>query len=315
MSDEDCGYSVLEASPAKLIKSVQHYSSPNRHQSFGDSSFTDTTASLQTKLKNTTPIPIWRECLAECLGMFVLISFGLGSVAQNVLSKSENGSYLAVNIGWGMAVLLGILVSGQVSGAHLNPAVTVTLALHRRLPWKKVGFYVFAQMFGAFLGALAVYLVYFEALNNYDGGHRRVSGVNGTATIWVTAPQHFLNSGGGFVDQIFGTGLLLLCLFALSDPNNEIVSKKCHPFIVAVVVISIGICFGFNCGYAINPARDLGPRLFLCFSGWGSEVFKMDDYFFWIPIVGPLVGGALGSSMYQVFIGWHWPEQASKDTR
>ena len=204
-----------------------------------------------------------------------------------------------------VGVLFGVIVAGQVSGAHLNPAVTFSLALHRRLPWRKVGWYVLAQMLGAWMGALAVYIVYLEALDNFDGGSRSIVGANGTASIWVTSPRPFVSTLGGFVDEMFGTALLMLCLFAVIDPKNAVVKKSSHPFVIALIVFAIGVCFGFNTGYAINPARDFAPRLFLSMFGWGTEVFITAHTWCWVPVVAPLVGGAIGSTTYQAFIGWH----------
>ncbi len=158
-----------------------------------------------------------REALAEFLGTFVLIAFGAGVVAQNVLSRGANGSYLAINIGWGIAVTLGCYVAGGVSGAHLNPAVTLAVAVHRGFPWRKVPAYVAGQLAGAFTGAAVAFFTYREAFDAFDGGVRQVGGPQGTAGIFATYPQPFLSLAGGFVDQVVGTALLLAVVFALGD--------------------------------------------------------------------------------------------------
>jgi aquaglyceroporin related protein len=132
-----------------------------------------------------------REAAAELLGTFILIVFGVGVVAQTVLSKGENGSYLAINLGWGLAVMLGVYASGGVSGAHLNPAVTLALALTRGFPWVKVGPYVLAQMAGAFAGAAAVYFTYHEAFSAYDGGVRQVLGPQARPESSPPIPSRF----------------------------------------------------------------------------------------------------------------------------
>src|SRR5438477_1845890 len=135
-----------------------------------------------------------REMLAEFLGTFVLITFGVGVVAQTVLSKGAAGTTLSINIAWGLAVAMGCYVSAGVSGAHLNPAVTVALAIHRRFPWRKVAPYVAAQLVGAFVASAVVFVTYHEALAAFDGGVRQVIGAHGTAGIWATYPQPFLST-------------------------------------------------------------------------------------------------------------------------
>lgn len=239
-----------------------------------------------------------RELLAEFLGTFVLYSFGAGVVAQNVLSRSENGSYLAINLAWGMAVTMGIYVAAGVTGAHLNPAVTLALAVRRQLPWGKVLPYSLAQTGGAFVAAAAVLLVYREAFTAFDGGNRGME----TAGIFATYPQPFLSTGGALLDQIFGTMLLLLVISAIGDSRNNSTGNLA-PVAVGMLVIAIGMAFGFNAGYAINPARDLGPRLLTAVGGWGSQVFTANQYYFWVPIIGPLIGGPLGAILYEKFVG------------
>ena len=245
-----------------------------------------------------------REMLAELLGTFVLIVFGTAVVAQVVLSGHANGAYLSINLGWGLAVAMGIYVAGGVSGAHLNPAVTLTLAVRRGFPWGKVLPFMLAQLAGAFAGALVTFVTYREALDHFDGGVRQVAGPQGTAGIFATYPQAFLsNVPGGLVDQIVGTALLLLLVFAIGDAKNLAPDPKLAPVLVGLAVVLIGMTFGYNAGYAINPARDLGPRLLTAVAGWGSEVFRADHGWFWVPIVGPLIGGLVGGSAYDLLVG------------
>lgn len=244
-----------------------------------------------------------RELLAEFLGTFVLIAFGVAVVAQVILSGKENGQYLSINLGWGFAVTMGAYVAGGVSGAHLNPAVTLALAVHREFPWRKVLPYSLAQLTGAFVASAVVYATYYEALNHFDGGTRQVTGDKATAGIWATYPQEFLSPfPGGLVDQIVGTALLLLVIFAISDKRNSPPATGMGPLIVGILVLLIGMTFGYNSGYAINPARDLGPRLFTLVAGWGGEVFTAGHGWWWVPIVGPLIGGVVGGWIYDVCI-------------
>jgi MIP family channel proteins len=243
-----------------------------------------------------------RELAAEFLGTFVLIAFGVGVVAQTVLSANANGSYLAINLGWGVAVMLGVLIAGGVSGAHLNPAVTVALAVHRGVPWGKVAPYALAQTAGAFAAAALVFLTYREAFFAFDGGLRQIAGAQGTAGIFATYPQPFVSTLGGLVDQIVGTALLVIGVFAIGDQRNVAAPGWLGPILVGLLVVGIGVAFGFNAGYAINPARDLGPRLFTAVAGWGGGVFTASGGWCWVPVVGPTIGAVVGGAMYDVCI-------------
>jgi len=246
-----------------------------------------------------------REAAAEFFGTFILIAFGVGVVAQTVLSKNANGSVLSINIGWGIAVMLGIYASGGVSGAHLNPAVTVALAVHRQFPWSKVLPYTLAQIAGAFVASAVVYATYREALFAFDGGTRMVEGTTATAGIFATYPQAYLSIAGGFVDQVVGTMLLMAGVLAVTDQRNVAPPAWLTGPLVGLIVVGIGVAFGFNAGYAINPARDFGPRLFTFVAGWGSGVFGAGNGWWWVPIAAPIVGAILGAWLYDTFVNKH----------
>jgi MIP family channel proteins len=248
-----------------------------------------------------------REAAAEFLGTFVLIVFGVGVVAQTVLSREANGSYLAINLGWGLAVMLGVYVAGGVSGAHLNPAVTLALAVKRGFPWAKVPPFVFAQVAGAFAAAALVYLTYHEAFTAFDGGTRQILGTHGTAGIFATYPQPFLSTSGGFIDQVVGTALLMAVILAITDQRNNATPAWLTPVVVGGIVVAIGVSFGFNAGYAINPARDLGPRLFTAIAGWGGGVFTAASAWWWVPVVAPCVGALVGAMTYDLLVTRHHP--------
>lgn len=251
-----------------------------------------------------------REAAAEAFGTFVLIAFGVGVVAQTVLSKGASGSYLAINLGWGLAVMLGVFAAAGVSGAHLNPAVTLALAVGRGFPWAKVPSYVAAQMAGAFLASVLVFVTYREAFTAFDGGVRQVAGAVGTAGIFATYPAAHLSSMGGLLDQIVGTALLMAGVLAVTDPHKPATPPWVVPVLVGGLVAAIGMSFGFNAGYAINPARDLGPRLFTAIAGWGSGVFSANGGWWWVPIVGPLIGAPLGLFVYDLFAAGQPPRDA-----
>ena len=248
-----------------------------------------------------------REAAAEFLGTFILIVFGVGVVAQTVLSRGANGSFLAINLGWGLAVMIGVYAAGGVSGAHLNPAVTLALAVTRGFAWAKVAPYVAAQVAGAFVASAVVYATYYEAFAAFDNGARQVAGPEGTAGIFATYPQPFLSIMGGFVDQVVGTALLMAGVLAVTDQRNNAAPGWLTPILVGGIVVAIGVAFGFNAGYAINPARDFGPRLFTAMAGWGGEVFTAAGGWWWVPIVAPCVGAILGAVAYDLLVSRHHP--------
>jgi MIP family channel proteins len=256
------------------------------------------------------PKGLLRELLAEFFGTFILIVFGVGVVAQVVLSRNTAGTYLSINIAWGLAVTMGCYVSAGVSGAHLNPAVTLALAAHRSFPWSKLLPYALAQVAGAFVASTVVYVTYREALAAFDGGVRQVLGAQGTAGIWATYPQPFLTTfPGGVIDQVVGTALLVAVIFGISDSRNSPAPAGVAPVVVGLLVVAIGAAFGFNSGYAINPARDFGPRLFTFVGGWGSEVFKAGGHWWWVPIVAPCIGGVIGGWAYDALVGHRFPSR------
>ncbi|KAM7384424.1 hypothetical protein PAMA_011667 [Pampus argenteus] len=253
-----------------------------------------------------------RECMAECLGVYVLILFGCGSVAQVTTTQNQKGQYLSINLGFALGVTFGVFVSRGVSGAHLNPAVSLSLCFLGRHPWMKLPFYVFFQVLGAFLAAATVSLQYYDAIQAYSGGKLTVTGPTATAGIFSTYPADYLSVWGGVTDQVIGTAALLLCVLALGDRGNGSIPDGFQPVLVGAVVLVIGISMGSNSGYALNPARDLGPRLFTYIAGWGVDVFKAGGGWWWVPIVAPCVGALLGTLIYELMIEVHHPLNPSE---
>ncbi|XP_072304078.1 aquaporin-10b [Eucyclogobius newberryi] len=246
-----------------------------------------------------------RECLAECLGVYILILFGCGSVAQVTTTQNQKGDYLSINLGFALGVTFGVYVSRGVSGAHLNPAVSLSLCVLGRHSWVKFQFYVFFQCLGAFLGAATVGLQYHEAIRWFSGGELTVSGSTATARIFCTFPAEYLSLWAGFVDQVIGTAALLLCILALGDSGQGSTPAGLQPVLVGAVVMVIGVSMGSNSGYALNPARDFGPRLFMYFAGWGEDVFTAGGGWWWVPVVAPCVGALLGTLLYELMIEVH----------
>ncbi|HEY2933045.1 MAG TPA: MIP/aquaporin family protein [Acidobacteriota bacterium] len=238
------------------------------------------------------------QVIAEFLGTMVLVMLGDGVVAMVVLFGSGvpgevvKGGYTNITIGWGLAVMMGIYVAGKVSGAHLNPAVTVALAVFRRFPWNKVGAYIAAQMAGAFVAASIVYLNYRPAFQRVDPMLSRTAGV---FTTFPAFPDAVL---AGFVDQFIGTALLMGLLLAIIDERNQVPGSNLVPLMVGLVVVAIGISWGGMHGYAINPARDFGPRLFTVVAGFKNNGLTDGRLIFWVPIVGPVLGALFGALIY-----------------
>ena len=244
------------------------------------------------------------ELSAEFAGTLILILMGVGVVAQVV--AGELGDHDSIAWAWGLGVTLGVYVSARISGAHLNPAVTVTLALFRGFSWKKVAPYALAQTAGAFVAALLVRWNYSEVIAKLDPGHTIASqGIFSTLPGNGTLP---VGTGGALRDQIIGTAILLFLILAVTDVRNSAPIANLAPLIVGFIVVAIGFAWGTNAGYAINPARDFGPRLASFITGYGGAWRdQYDNLYFWVPIVGPLIGGPIGAVLYDALIGRHLP--------
>jgi len=215
-----------------------------------------------------------REMAAEFLGMVVFIMFGSGGAASFILSRGANGSWYSVCAGYGFGITFGYYITAGISGAHLNPAVTIALAVWRKFPWKKVPGYILAQLAGAFVGAFLVWTNYYDALNAFDGGIRQVTGPQATAGIFSNYPASYLSIWNGFFDQFFGSMLLLIGVFALTDVRNVAPKNWAAGIFIGLFVFMLGVSWGLNSGFAVNPARDLGPRLFSWAAGYGLEVWR-----------------------------------------
>ena len=237
------------------------------------------------------------ELIAEFLGTMVLILFGNGVVAMVVLfghglpGEIVNGGFTNITLAWGLAVTMGIYVAGKISGAHLNPAVTITLAAFRGFPWMKVIPYTVAQIAGAFVAAAIVFWNYHPAFLAADPG------LDHTAGVFTTFPAFPAVLSAGLLDQTIGTALLLMLIFAITDERNQ-PPANLTPVLIGLVVVVIGMSFGGMHGYAINPARDLGPRLFTAVAGFKNNGLTDGNLVFWVPIVGPIIGGLLGGLLY-----------------
>ena len=242
-----------------------------------------------------------RECLAESLATFVMICFGLGVNNQVSLSNETNGTWLSINMAWGIGILMAVYCSEGVSGAHLNPAVSFTHAVYGRLRWWKLPGYCVSQLVGAFIGAAAIYLLHYEKIQKVDPT------LATTQTNFVTHPNADINNFTAFYTEALASGLLLLCIYAITDQNNRSPGTVGTPLAFALMIMALGMSFGMNTGYAMNPARDFGPRLLTYVVGYGSKVWTANSYYFWIPIVCPLVGGVIGAGLYRLLVQMQHP--------
>ncbi|KAL2364184.1 Aquaporin-9 [Blastomyces dermatitidis] len=253
--------------------------------------------------------PLWcriryklREPFSEFVGVFMIVLFGDGSVAQVILSNRKNGDYLSISWGWGLGVMLGVYCSG-ISGAHLNPAVTLANCIFRKFPWRKFPIYVLAQTLGGFVASGVVYANYMSAIDVFEGGVgiRTVGLETSTAGIFCTYPVDFLNKTGQVFSEVIASAILMFCIFALLDNDNN-GARNLTPLGLFFVIFGIGACFGWETGYAINLARDFGPRLMSYIVGYGHEVWSAGNYYFWVPMVAPFIGCTLGGFLYDVLL-------------
>jgi glycerol uptake facilitator protein len=230
----------------------------------------------------------------------ILILFGTGVVAQVVAGGL--GAHDSIAWGWGLGVAFGVFVAGRISGGHLNPGVTIALAAFRDFPWRKVAPYIVAQTVGAFIAALLVRWDYSEVLAKADPRHTyKTLIVFSTLPGNGTLPVHEL---GALRDQILGTAILLFVILALTDASNQPPLANLTALVVGFLVVAIGMAFGTDAGYAINPARDFGPRLAAFITGYGGAWRdQYGNFYFWVPIAGPIIGGLIGAALYRILIG------------
>jgi glycerol uptake facilitator protein len=254
--------------------------------------------------------PLRSVLIGEFFGTLLLVLLGDGVVATVVLLNKQ-ADWIVITTGWALAVTLGVYVSGRLSGGHLNPAVTLALASRGDTPASLVPAYWGAQFAGAFVGALIVYADYSTAFATFEQTNHFVRGTleqgklagpaAGGAGVFATYPA-FDGLIGNLLSEFLGTAVLLFAVRAVTDKRNSAPGANLAPVLVGAVVWAIGLSLGGLTGYAINPARDLGPRLASAVVGWGGAVFVSHGSYWWVPIVGPLAGGVSGALLYDLAI-------------
>lgn len=241
-------------------------------------------------------IPVWLQCFFEFLGTYIMILLGDGVVACTTLkgSKGYGGGWIVITLAWGLAVMCGVFIAGPYTGAHLNPAVTIGLAMADKFEWAMVVPYIISQVVGAFLGALTVYYFYKDHFNATDDQDTKLG-------VFATIPA-IRNLKRNFLSEVVGTFVLILVILFLAERGNtaEVGLGSLGAIPVALLVVVIGMALGGTTGYAINPARDFGPRLahhLLPIKGKGSSQWK----YAWVPIVGPILGAG-----FAVLVFWFY---------
>ena len=250
------------------------------------------------------------ECLAEFIGTGLLIFFGVGCVAALVLTGASFGQW-EISIIWGMGVAIAIYCTAGVYGAHINPAVTIALAAFHGFDKSKVLPYIFAQLSGAFCSAALVYGLYSNLFTDYEianGFLRSSEAALSTAGIFSTYPHPSLTFIGAFAVEFVITAVLMFAILALGDESNGEPRGAMNPVLIGVLIAVIGGSLGPLTGFAMNPARDFGPKLFAYFAGWDYALTGAKDIpYFIVPILGPIVGACFGGWLYPKVIGQFLP--------
>ncbi len=255
------------------------------------------------------------ELISEAIAMSIIISFGDSVAGMYTLYSPSpyQTAYWGVCIAWGLAVTMAIYATGSISGTHANPAVTLALALYRQFSWKKVIPYWLAQVVGAFLGAAVVYVLYGPVIDHFNAASGLTRAGGGAAGVFFTHPGLAVTPLHALSDQIILTAFLIFGIFAITEQYNEMAPKaNSGAFMIGLLVALIGASMGYLEAWAINPARDFGPRFFCFIFGWGSSALPSPGNYWWVPIIGPLLGGIVGGAAYQFLIRPYLPSHLRK---
>ena len=253
---------------------------------------------------------IYGELIAEAMAVFIIIAFGDSVAAMYVLYNPSpyQQAYWGVCIAWGLGVTMAIYATGSISGTHANPAVTVALAIYRKFSWAKVVPYFVAQVIGGFVGAALVYQLYGPVIDHFNDAQHLTRAAGGAAGVFFTHPGLAITPAHAFGDEIILTAFLIFGIFAITEQYNEMApGANTGALMIGLLVALIGASMGYLEAWAINPARDFGPRLFCFFAGWGSSAFPSPENYWWVPIVGPLIGAGVGGGVYQCLVRPYLP--------
>ncbi len=252
------------------------------------------------------------QCTAEFLGTALMIFFGTGCVAALKVAGASLGLW-EISLIWGMAVSLAIYLSAGISGAHLNPAVSIALCLFAGFERRKLPFYIVAQVGGALCGASLVYALYYSLIIDFEQARLMVRGSTDSlalASVFATYPHASISVAQAFMVEMIITAVLMAVIMALIDDRNGLPRGALAPLLIGVLIAVIGSATGPLTGFAMNPARDFGPRLMTFFAGWGADVFTAgrDLPYFLVPLLAPILGACLGAAGYRLLIARHLPD-------
>ncbi|KAL5615365.1 hypothetical protein BROUX41_005413 [Berkeleyomyces rouxiae] len=249
--------------------------------------------------KPSTALQYFQDFASELAGTFTMLWFGFGVNAQVFLSKNTAGDFLSINIAWGCGVFFGYLV-GYRSGAHLNPAVTLTNVFLRGFSLKKLPFYWAGQFIGALLASLVVYANYLVPIKNFD---LSAGPGNSSTGIFMTSPKDFMSLEGRFFSEFVTSAMLMVGIYALDYTSKKGFSKVPMPIGLAILIMVLGMSSGWETSYALNPARDFSPRVASYLLGYGTRVFSDSQWYFWIPLVAPCCGCLVGGVAHDFVSG------------
>lgn len=261
----------------------------------------------------STKHTLLRQSVAEFMGIALFIFFGTGCVAALKLGGAQLGLW-EISIIWGFGVALAIYLTAGVSGAHLNPAVTIALCFFSNFDVKKAPAYILAQVAGAFFGASIVYVLYYNLFLDYEETNQIIRGSISSldlTSIFSTYPNAKMALGQAFATEFVITLILMCLIFAIGDDNNGLPRGPLAPILVGILIAVIGGSMGPLTGFAMNPARDFGPKLFTYFAGYGGITFTggKEIPYFLIPIVAPVLGALTGGIVYRYFISYSLPKK------
>ena len=252
------------------------------------------------------------QCIAEFFGTALLIFFGTGCVAALKVAGASFGLW-EISIIWGIGVSMAIYLTAGVSGAHLSPAVSIALSVFGGFEKRKLPFYILAQVAGAFCGAALVYTLYSSLFFDYEQAHAMVRGSQESlelASVFSTYPHAALSTGQAFLVEMIITAILMAVIMALTDDNNGLPRGPMAPLLIGLLIAVIGSAMGPLTGFAMNPARDLGPKLMTFMAGWGEVALTggRDIPYFLIPVFAPITGACLGAALYRLLIARNLPD-------
>lgn len=258
----------------------------------------------------------FREPLAELLAVTCQLTLGFCADLVVLCAKGASGDGVATDWAWGLATMIGIYIAGGISGAHLNPAISLMLSIYRGFPLRKFPSYALAQVLGAFLAALISFALFRTTILAYaaagdDGTTHHISlAASDTASAFITYPRHsWIDPATAFFTEFVGTTIMAVVVLALGDDSNAPPGAGMNAFIMGLVVVVLSMAFGYNTGLAMNPARDMGPRLALLALGYGKDTVFPSSYWFWGPWCGPVAGAVFGAFLYDtaIFVGGESP--------